>query len=408
VDNPLSYPQENENRYGQPYRFRHILDGMKQTIAAGDDLPQAQHDQQQPTLVVRAGSPAALLRLIPHLLGFVPEASLIVIGVAPPRDRIRVTLRYDLPDPPAADLVAEIAEHALGVLSAQRLTAAVAVGYGPEALVAPVARELREAAWQAPIDLREFLRVADGRYWSYVCGNEKCCPAEGVPFDATAADPAEAEALAAVGDRVLATRAAVVARVAPLGGIAAESMRQATRRAEQHVAQLLAKVRRSGRLGAARQMIAAEGLAAVGTLIVRYRDGGRFTSDYEIARITVALRDLRVRDDAWARMDPGPSGAHQRLWIDVVRRAQPGYVAAPAALLAFVAWQSGDGALANVALDRALADDPRYSMALLLRQVITAGAPPALARLPMTPEEVAASYDGQDMDDPDPEMNDEH
>ena len=408
MDNPPSYPQENENRHGQAYRFRHILDGMKQTIAAGDDLPQAQHDQQQPTLVVRAGSPAALLRLIPHLLGFVPEASLIVIGVAPPRDRIRVTLRYDLPDPPAANLVAEIAEHALGVLSAQRLTAAVAVGYGPEALVAPVARELREAAWRAPIELREFLRVADGRYWSYVCGNEKCCPAGGVPFDATAADPAEAEALTAVGDRVLATRAAVVARVAPLGGIAAESMRQATRRAEQHVAQMLAKVRRSGRLGAARQMIAAEGLAAVGTLIVRYRDGGRFTSDYEIARITVALRDLRVRDDAWARMDPGHSGAHQRLWIDVVRRAQPGYVAAPAALLAFVAWQSGDGALANVALDRALADDPRYSMALLLRQVITAGAPPALARLPMTPEEVAASYDGQDVDDPDPEMDDEH
>jgi hypothetical protein len=133
-------------------------------------------------------------------------------------------------------------------------------------------------------------------------------------------------------------------------------------------------------------------------MIMRYRDGGRFTSDYEIARITVALRDLRVRDDAWARMDPGHSGAHQRLWIDVVRRAQPGYVAPPAALLAFVAWQSGDGALANVALDRALADDPQYSMALLLRQVITAGAPPALARLPMTPEEVAASYVDRDAD----------
>jgi hypothetical protein len=155
-------------------------------------------------------------------------------------------------------------------------------------------------------------------------------------------------------------------------------------------------------------MIASEGLAAVGVMITRYREGGRFTSDDEIARITVALRDLRVRDDAWARMDPGHSAAHQRLWTDVVRRAQPGYVSAPAALLAFVAWQSGDGALANVALDRALADDPRYSMALLLRQVITAGAPPALARLPMTPEEVAASYDGQDVDDPDPEMDDEH
>jgi Domain of unknown function (DUF4192) len=359
-----------------------------------------------------------LLRLIPHLLGFVPEASLIVIGVAPPRDRIRVTLRYDLPDPPETDQITDLAAHALGVLSAQRLTAAVAVGYGPEALVAPVATGLREAAWQAAIDLREFLRVAGGRYWSYVCGNEKCCPAEGVPFDTAAADPAEAEALAAVGDRVLAGRAAVAARVAPLGGIARESMRQATRRAERHINQLMAKVRKSGRLGAARHMITAESLAAVGTMITRYRDGGRFTSDDEIARITVALRDLRVRDDAWARMDPAHSGAHQRLWIDVVRRAQPGYVAAPAALLGFVAWQSGEGALANVALDRALADDPGYSMAQLLRQVITAGAPPSLARLPMTPEEVAASYEDAerededpdhelDMDDHDPDMDDE-
>ena len=71
----------------------------------------------------------------------------------------------------------------------------------------------------------------------------------------------------------------------------------------------------------------------------------------------------------------------------------------------------GDGALANVALDRALADEPRYSMALLLRQVITAGAPPSLARLPMTPEEVAASYDDADGDHegPDHELDmDDH
>ncbi len=85
--------------------------------------------------------------------------------------------------------------------------------------------------------------------------------------------------------------------------------------------------------------------------------------------------------------------AHLRLWSDLSRLARPGYVAAPASLLAFVAWQSGNGALANVALDRALADDSRYSMALLLRQAIDSGAPPSLARLPMTPEEVAASYD---------------
>jgi Domain of unknown function (DUF4192) len=382
---------------------------MRRTITAGDGAPQKPQNPQGPpaTVVVRARTPKEFLPVVPHLVGFMPESSLVVIGLAPPRDRVRVTLRYDLPEPPDEDVIADLAAHAVGVLSAQRLAAAIAVGYGLEALVIPVAGELLNATHQAGIELYDILRVEDGRYWSYRCDDEACCPAAGVPFDATT-PPALAAALAAGKSPVLAGRAGVAARVAPIGGIAAESMRQATRRAEQHVALLLAKVRKSARIGAARRMIAAEGLAAVGQMIARYRGGGTFTSDYEIARITVALRDLRVRDDAWARMDPAHAEAHLRLWIDVTRRAQPRYAAAPAALLAFVAWQSGDGALANVALDRALADDAAYSMALLLRQVIGAGAPPSLARLPMTPEEVAASYDdaeeqalGDDEDDTD-------
>lgn len=91
-------------------------------------------------------------------------------------------------------------------------------------------------------------------------------------------------------------------------------------------------------------------------------------------------------------MDPAHRGAHIRLWTDVVRHAQAGYAAAPASLLAFTAWQSGNGALANIALDRALADTPGYSMAELIRQAVNAALPPSAAQLPMTPEEVAASY----------------
>jgi hypothetical protein len=53
----------------------------------------------------------------------------------------------------------------------------------------------------------------------------------------------------------------------------------------------------------------------------------------------------------------------------------------------------------NIALDRALADNPHYSMAMLLREALDSGAPPSLARLPMTPEEVAASFDAADSAD---------
>ena len=405
---------------------------MIQALTAGDDSPHPQPDSRfswtlrgpdrepepEPAPVrVRMGSPGELLAVVPHLLGFVPQASLVVIGTAPPRDRIKVTLRYDLPDPPGAGIAADIAAHAVGVIGSQQLTAMTAVGYGTEVLVDPVAYALRDAARQAGIDLRDVLRVEDGRYWSYACGDEACGPEVGTPFDPAAGSAAAA--MASAGISVLAGRAEVAARVAPVGGSAAASMRQATHRAERHAGQLLAKVRKSARLGAARQMIATAGLNAVGAMIATYRGGGGYATDYQIAWITVALRDLRVRDDAWARMDPAHLDAHRRLWIEVTRRAQPGYVAAPASLLAFVAWQAGDGALANVALDRALADEPRYSMALLLRQVISAGAPPSLARLPMTPEEVAASYDEAE-DDPggcdhdldadvhDPDSEDEH
>jgi hypothetical protein len=149
---------------------------------------------------------------------------------------------------------------------------------------------------------------------------------------------------------------------------------------------------RAGMPVSTHRLTALLGQLAVREAIRRYREGEPVEPE-DAAWLTVALRQLRVRDDAWARMDTEYRDAHQRLWTDLTRLARPGYVAAPASLLAFVAWQSGDGALANVALDRALADNPHYSMALLLREALDAGAPPAMARLPMTPEEVAAAYD---------------
>src|SRR5262249_19050439 len=112
----------------------------------------------------------------------------------------------------------------------------------------------------------------------------------------------------------------------------------------------------------------------------------------QMAWLAVALADLRVRDDAWARMEPKHRAAHRRLWTDVVRRATESYVPAPASLLAFPAWQPGEGALASSAPERAPAADPGYSSAPRSGRAVGAGLPPSAARLPMTPEEVGASY----------------
>jgi hypothetical protein len=318
---------------------------------------------------------------------------MVVIGTRPCTGQIIVTLRYDLPDPADPRDAAGLAAHATGVLAGQHARSASAVGYGPARLVTPVAAALQAAAPDAGLEMRQILRVQDNRYWSCTAAGHDDV-AEGTPFGT--ARHLAAALLTGEGTPVLAGRDELAATIAPLGGEAGESMDHATRRAGQHAARLIAQAADSGQTGPGRRRVAGAGLDAVAEVIGRYRRAGRPVTDREAAWLTVALKDLRVRDDAWARMDPAHRTAHQRLWTDLTRRARSGYVPAPASLLAFVGWQSGNGALANVALDRALADDPQYSMALLLRQVITSGAPPSLARLPMTPEEVAASYEEQE------------
>jgi hypothetical protein len=343
--------------------------------------------------LLRVGSPDSMLAVIPGLLGFHPTRSLVVVGAGPPRGRIQVAFRYDLPEPPDPAAAAKIAAHATAVLARHQLTVAVVAGYGPGPMVTPVADALVAELRRADVTLHDMLRVENGRYWSYSCTDPRCCPPEGTPFD-PGGHPAAAT-MAAAGSKALRDRATLAATIAPVGGLAAESMRQATRRAERRVTDLIRAGLGPGRAGGAAQPLIAEGLRAVAEAIGLYRGGGQITSDHQLAWLVVSIADLRVRDDAWARMDPGHIEAHLRLWTDVTRRAAARYVPAAASLLAFTAWQAGNGALANLAAERALAADPEYSMALLLLDAIGAGLPPSAARLPMTPEEVAASYASQ-------------
>jgi Domain of unknown function (DUF4192) len=339
---------------------------------------------------VRVGSPLSLLAVVPGLLGFEPADSIVVIGTGQPGSEVQLTLRYDLPDPAAPRAAAAIAEGVASILAAQGITTAAAICYGPDDAVSPVAAALLGRAEEARVTLTEVLRSEDDRYWSYVCSDPRCCPPEGTPFDVS--DHPVTRAFAATGRRVLASRQELAATIAPAEGAQATAVRRAIRGVERKVTQRVGRATRAGQRIVRRRLVAAVGQPMAVDAIRRYRAGDEL-GPQAAAWLVVALRELRVRDDAWARMLPEYNAAHTRLWADLTRLAPPGYVAAPASLLAFVAWQAGDGALANVALDRALADSGRYSMARLLRRALDSGAPPSVARLPMTPEEVAASYD---------------
>lgn len=335
-----------------------------------------------------------LVRLVPTLLGFYPEASVVILGAEPSRRTLKTTMRFSLDGLDAPNVAAYNIGHALTVLTRQGSNLVVVIGYGPDERVAPLIELFREQAGELNLQLTELLRVEDNRYWSYVCTDPTCCPPEGTPFDPTP-DPALIELLAEGVPDVLANREALAELVAAVVGPDAESMLASVREAESRAARFTGWARASCSETRRRYPVAVAGIRAVRDAVWRYREGERAVISHdEAAWLLVSLRDAWVRDDAWSRMTSDHWQAHRRLWLDLTRLARPGTVAAPASLLAFVAWQSGNGALAHVALDRALADDPDYQMAQILRRTLDCGMDPSKAEVPMTPEEVAERYAG--------------
>jgi hypothetical protein len=320
---------------------------------------------------VKVKSPADLVNLIPWVLRFRPgEGDLVVIGVVP-QGRVKLTFRWDLPGS------AFQARRAVGALAAAGCTRVFIAGFGPGALVTPAVAQVRQAAEAAVLTVGEALRVERERCWSYLCTDASCCPPEGRPCGP--ADSPVAAAFQAAGAPVpLASRAVLVAFVSPAIGAEAEAMRQAMGRAEARAGRLIRRGLQPGR-EKVRSPLVNSGVRAVAAALRAYRAGGGITSCDQLAWLARALDDQEVRDEAWLRMDPAHREAHQRLWTGLTRAAPPQYQAAPASLLALVAWQDGNGPLAHVALDRALAVRPGYPMAQLLRMAIDHGAPPSVA-----------------------------
>jgi hypothetical protein len=336
---------------------------------------------------LRAGTPEAVLAVVPHMLGFYPSRSLVVLGLGA-QNRVMVTFRYDLPDPVDEGLAEDIAEHADYVLGRERITAALLVGYGPDELVAPVVACAADRLIGSGVQLHEVLRADAGRYWSMLCEDVACCPPEGRSYD-----PGSHPAAAAMTEAGLAAhpdRDALARTIQRPAGLA-DRIAQATLGAQLRLSQLVdlgaAEGDRDPKLRATRT-----GRREIQRAIRRYRSGGSIDSIEHLAWLAVLVADLRVRDDAWARMDPAHCADNCRLWTDVLRGAALDFVPAPASLLAFTAWQSGNGALAAMAIERALTADPAYSMAQLLAGAVNAALPPSAARMPMSPAAVAASY----------------
>lgn len=117
----------------------------------------------------------------------------------------------------------------------------------------------------------------------------------------------------------------------------------------------------------------------------------------DAGRLLVLASILATRDVAWAEITRASSGGHVELWRGLVRQAPRHLLPGAASLLAFAAWQHGDGALAWCAIDRCLEVDPDYSMAHCVAQILTGAVPPDVWE-PIREDELPVFADAADQD----------
>ena len=98
--------------------------------------------------------------------------------------------------------------------------------------------------------------------------------------------------------------------------------------------------------------------------------------------MVLALSDIGVRDVVLLRLASSEvtcrscwDGTLEAL-AAVVRAAPPSHAAPAATLLAVAAWLAGEGALATIAVEHALADRSDYRLAQLASQLIGSGVDP--------------------------------
>ena len=319
----------------------------------------------QPT-AIKLDGPAALISAVPHLVGFTPQESLVIVVMGGARSRILLTVRADLPESEVnwGELLKPIS-HAIQTAGGDRL---VALAYPSTAAnqlthsfdAKPLLGALIQAANSAKAQLMDFLVVEKDSWFSLGESGE---PDGGFGTLSGAAVSSAQAALAFEGRAPLSSRAELVQsfQALPEGDV---------------------------------NLISADALAEISALepdeVSEALLGEEALDRVRQERVLASLPHAHVRDRVISQVLTAASAHPQggsSLLRDVSERlrqlqcvAPPGFVAPAATLLGIFAWQAGEGAMATCALERAVADDPDYRLAHLIEAAVASAMPPWLGR----------------------------
>jgi hypothetical protein len=290
-------------------------------------------------------SPDELIAAIPHMLGFKPQKSIVLVPI---RSDLP-TARIDLPATPRAE---ELAWSSIrkGMVRYARPGAGVGiVCFTHNRQQADlVGREFVERLDTIGIDTHLLLWADETRWADLVTGDM------GLQTDAAR-------------ERV-ATMTVLAGRPQPAS--TRDSLAQSLVGDREPVATLLTETRAN----TAQSAVPVEGRWAVSRVQQFQRDGVRL-DDADAARLLVAVEAIPIRDRLWLGMNRGNAVSHVALWTDMTKRAPDEVRTAPASLLAFESWLSGDGAMAWCALDQ-VPEGKTYALANLVASAIESGMHP--------------------------------
>lgn len=300
-----------------------------------------------------------LLNTLPTLFGFRPQESLVAVSTRGPRRRFGFRLRVDIPAP---EDVEELAEVVVGHLGRQGAEGAIFLAVTQEQ---EVARDLLAAIEQRlpPIAVIVAARADGERYWS----DEPGFPPEGIAYETSDHHLAVVQAIAA-GQQILPDRQALVDRFSAVTQPRRAWMERAADEVLRQIVPLVART--------PGQELAAAGMKQVQPILDRGLAGERL-SDQDIARFSVWMNGIQVRDEVWNQITAETAEDMLRLLTLVSRSVVPPFEAAVLSLTAFAAWLTGDGAQSLIAVERALRADETYSMARLMLQLLEGGVSPS-------------------------------
>ena len=372
--------------------------------AENGDIEPTAYDRHGADHQVTLRTPAELADALPYLLGYRPEDSIVLVALHDRGGRGRFGGRARLGIPAGADDWASVARQlAQGlVIGSERR------GTRPEQMIAyvcqepapgetgrqvmerlrPLVQNLRTECGRLDVTVIEALCISDGRFWSYCCPIEGCCPVDGSPMGLPGTSVLAAAATYA-GLQVRGTLRELRSRLLPWETAAALEQEAALDAAGSTlVPRIIDDAYRTDvaheTLDLARLIIDrfAAAPSVSGALHSDLRDDALLAHD-EAATLILGLQDRTTRDRAAEWMEGDEAVPALRLWRALARRCVGPYgehAAAPLTLAGWVAWSTGDDLEAREALAMALGADSDYLFARLLHQACNEGLDPESIR----------------------------